>query len=857
MLYMLARVVDGLGELVGFRLHDTNLNQTRDFNTDIIANAIISNKVHIENLDFKNGKFIGTCGSLSRYATLRMSGELVGHQSCIILKKIDDNTYRICNLYGQVSNISLSYLDSVVQKSGAVVSNARIGTSKDGKKYLALLSGNMEEEVNNTNNKQSAPLENRDTTNRVYKLVNKGLEVLGGSYCKPIDKISYSLYSLKSGRKMYVESEHTGAYSVRDAVKDTSTLCGITFEQAGKRKHYVFCSGNDVYTTIIMYNTVRYLVAFSVSELRNNYLLLEFKCGHFYKGSYRSDYIDNNDSYIVKDILHIGKIFSLYGTNNTICDPTIDYGGDAAVIALANTGLLVVNATVGSIEIIPYNMISDIDDLSAKLKVDLTPYKNVINAAIAGCKHIIKEANFAEIYGEKDKISLNNAPSYIDGAVSVKLQYIWDDMYDTYNYRNIRDSAVHTIVSSKLKYFLGIELIAALKYLKHLKLDVIYFNFSDSLWHTMQTSRQATKNDLALLKEILYAKIFNSNIRLINGEETSRKTLLETIDIQDHGEKVYVRYLESIICFDKNRLEQEYKSDMAKYAEALTRSNKAQVKYNLVGMGIKIDTDMMLIDWGDNTVIKANDNIRGIRLTRNNMNKSITINECTADKFTVTADNSGIDLIDDIETLGSNVTLVTKDFSNYLPLLANHHNGLLSPQPKRENSYPKFNIKIPVGEMSAEGLYSLISTLIRFYLVICVNGYANGKGERLVRSAFRKSFGDPNGIDKDLGWLVYNANKLKVGVTVVVGKVKEYSSSEYSVIPYRMVDDYGEVQIDVEELLPMYNNYGIELVGVEDIDRAERDKLLKSLNKYINNESSESTKESLVALDYIKDMLKL
>lgn len=52
MLYMLARIVDGLGELVGFRLHDTILNQTRDFNTDAIANAIISNKVHIENLDY-------------------------------------------------------------------------------------------------------------------------------------------------------------------------------------------------------------------------------------------------------------------------------------------------------------------------------------------------------------------------------------------------------------------------------------------------------------------------------------------------------------------------------------------------------------------------------------------------------------------------------------------------------------------------------------------------------------------------------------------------------------------------------------------------------------------------------------
>lgn len=129
---------------IGYRLFDTQAKGTKDCDIEGIKRVLSANpnKPVIQNATLVNNTVTGTNGQLSRYPKIDVNGRLIGNSSLIVLNKIDDIGYTVCDFKGQVVKMKTSDVVEYAKKNG--IANGKVATN-DNVEYISSISGNYEQ----------------------------------------------------------------------------------------------------------------------------------------------------------------------------------------------------------------------------------------------------------------------------------------------------------------------------------------------------------------------------------------------------------------------------------------------------------------------------------------------------------------------------------------------------------------------------------------------------------------------------------------------------------------------------------------------------------------------------------------
>lgn len=194
--------------LDGFRFTDTKTGHVQDVPLIAVRAALSKNASSISGIGLNQAvvsgaikskkdidMFTGTNGSLDRYPAL-VHGKLISNNSIIILGKLKDGGYRVCNFEGKALNASQSQIVDFGKKVG--IANGKIVDNGDGKAYISAIYGTFE---------------SMDDTLQAPK-ISSGL-------AKDLDKKNNGLNNVKSeaGEKRIQQIRKNDAENVKAAAK--------------------------------------------------------------------------------------------------------------------------------------------------------------------------------------------------------------------------------------------------------------------------------------------------------------------------------------------------------------------------------------------------------------------------------------------------------------------------------------------------------------------------------------------------------------------------------------------------------------------------------------------------------------
>lgn len=110
-IFIIAQIFASNNTLVGYRLIDVDSKDgIRDTKLDVVAGVLNNPNTAnlIKNAKFANGKIIGTNGQLSRYAKITTGGALMGNSPLVVINKIDDVGYTVCDFKGMIQKMKVS-----------------------------------------------------------------------------------------------------------------------------------------------------------------------------------------------------------------------------------------------------------------------------------------------------------------------------------------------------------------------------------------------------------------------------------------------------------------------------------------------------------------------------------------------------------------------------------------------------------------------------------------------------------------------------------------------------------------------------------------------------------------------------
>ena len=106
-IFIIAQLVNGK-KLLGYRMLDVDANnQVNDFPLATIQ-AVLSKPETaniIQNAKLVNGEIVGTNGQLTRYARVNPNGTVDGDSPLVVINKIDDVGYTVCDFKGMVKRM--------------------------------------------------------------------------------------------------------------------------------------------------------------------------------------------------------------------------------------------------------------------------------------------------------------------------------------------------------------------------------------------------------------------------------------------------------------------------------------------------------------------------------------------------------------------------------------------------------------------------------------------------------------------------------------------------------------------------------------------------------------------------------
>lgn len=143
-IYMLATIRKNLTEIIGVRLYDTGIKQTRDFLIGGVKQAL-NGKAVIENLGLDtNGEIVGLNGSLDRYVKIVEGIGVVGPSTIVIIKKYANGDFEVVNGEGASVRMTEDALINYAETEG--IANGKICKSASGRRYISSIQGEFETE---------------------------------------------------------------------------------------------------------------------------------------------------------------------------------------------------------------------------------------------------------------------------------------------------------------------------------------------------------------------------------------------------------------------------------------------------------------------------------------------------------------------------------------------------------------------------------------------------------------------------------------------------------------------------------------------------------------------------------------
>lgn len=137
MSYIAIASIHDSSELIGIRLLEKETGKVRDVPLTNIQDLIISDRIHVENLDVKNEVVVGYNGSIDRLPKV-LNYNLVGKSALTILWQIDEVGYMVADFAGNIANVKTSDVIKYANLNG--ISNGKV-VKKDGKEFISAIEG--------------------------------------------------------------------------------------------------------------------------------------------------------------------------------------------------------------------------------------------------------------------------------------------------------------------------------------------------------------------------------------------------------------------------------------------------------------------------------------------------------------------------------------------------------------------------------------------------------------------------------------------------------------------------------------------------------------------------------------------
>lgn len=140
-LYLIASIYKDKKSILGYRMLDTNTNQTADVPVAGLINALQLKKANVENISLEGGKIVGTNGAIDRYAKCKADGTLLKSDKSplIILNRIGSEGFTVCDYTGKV--VKLRDKDVITYAKTRGIANGKI-VEADGIEFVSSIIGN-------------------------------------------------------------------------------------------------------------------------------------------------------------------------------------------------------------------------------------------------------------------------------------------------------------------------------------------------------------------------------------------------------------------------------------------------------------------------------------------------------------------------------------------------------------------------------------------------------------------------------------------------------------------------------------------------------------------------------------------
>ena len=178
-LMAIANITNGQ-DTIGLRILDTENKQVRDVPIDNITEVLNSKSVKVDNLDIKDGKIIGSNGSIDRLPKI-VNEQILGKSPLIIISQLEDDKYRVSDFKGMLADFRTEEVIKYAQEHG--ISNGKI-VSKDGTEFVSSITGTYFREIEQTTQtvyKYDDEESIRESVKRTYQIIMSELSELGFS----------------------------------------------------------------------------------------------------------------------------------------------------------------------------------------------------------------------------------------------------------------------------------------------------------------------------------------------------------------------------------------------------------------------------------------------------------------------------------------------------------------------------------------------------------------------------------------------------------------------------------------------------------------------------------------------------
>ena len=140
--YLLIGCIYDNNNSAGYRILDDNTGRCLDIKNSELISEIKNGRIYIDNAELTaKNDLKGTNGSLDRYPKLDINGTLLSNtrlNPVIIIGKIDDNRYKVCNYLGEIRTMHKESLIEYAKIAG--IANGKI-TNKNGSDIISSISG--------------------------------------------------------------------------------------------------------------------------------------------------------------------------------------------------------------------------------------------------------------------------------------------------------------------------------------------------------------------------------------------------------------------------------------------------------------------------------------------------------------------------------------------------------------------------------------------------------------------------------------------------------------------------------------------------------------------------------------------